>query len=124
MQFHAAFIKLAQTFPFFLSKTESEIFSVIAMAKIVIEIFLLADQVVDLGQVFIAQRAQTVCDQFYVDHFRPNQPKGVDERKTRKLVPLLAEVPKVKFVLVLLSEANRLIADEQACAPGSNLRCR
>src|SRR5438477_2738376 len=53
MQFHAAFIKLAQTFPFFRPEAESEIFSVIAAAKIVIEIFLLADQIVDLGQVFI-----------------------------------------------------------------------
>jgi hypothetical protein len=43
MQFHAAFIKLAQTFPFFLSEAKSEIFPVIAMAKIVIEIFFLAD---------------------------------------------------------------------------------
>ena len=43
MQFYAAPIKLAQTFPFFLTEAESEIFPVLAMAKIVIEIFLLAD---------------------------------------------------------------------------------
>ena len=43
MQFYAAFIKLAQTFPFFLSEAESKIFPVIAMAETVIEIFLLAD---------------------------------------------------------------------------------
>src|SRR5204863_6399365 len=55
MQFYAAFIKLAQTFPFFLSEAESKIFPVIAMAKIVIEIFLLANQVVDPVQVLIAQ---------------------------------------------------------------------
>jgi hypothetical protein len=53
-----------QTFSFPFPKVESEIFPVIAIAKIVIEIFFLADQVVDPGQVFIAQFTQTACYSF------------------------------------------------------------
>jgi len=94
------------------------------MAKIVIEILFLADQVVDPRQVFIAQFTQTACYSFCFDDFRPNQPQSVNKRKIDKLVPLLAEIPETKFVSVELSKANRLIADEQACAPCSNLRCR
>jgi hypothetical protein len=46
-----------QTFSFPLPKGESKVLPVISAAKIAIEIFFLCDQVVDVGQVLIAQFA-------------------------------------------------------------------
>ena len=86
---------------------------VITGAKLAVEICLPGDQLVDAGQILIAQRPQAVSNISCIGNFRPNEPERVNERKTNKPGPLFAQVPKTKFVCVLLPKPDRLIADEQ-----------
>ena len=110
--FQAAFVKLAQTCSFLFSKAESQVFPIITATKFAIELFLFGDQLVDAGQVLITQGAQTVGDWFWIDNLGADQPERVHERKTDNFVPLFAKVPEIKFVSVLLTKTNRLIANE------------
>jgi len=86
---------------------------VITGAKLVIEVFLVGDQLLDAGQILVAQRPQAVGNVFCIGNFRPDEPERVNERKANEPVPLFAQVPKTKFVCVLLPKPDRLIPDEQ-----------
>ena len=74
------------------------------------------DQLVEIRKVFITQSAQAIRDRFRIRDFGANQPERVNERKTDKLFPLLAQIPKSKLASVALAKANGLIADQQLCA--------
>jgi len=69
------------------------------------------DQFIEICEVFIAYSAEMVCDSLCVRDFRTNQPKRVDKWEPGKFLPLLAEIPELKFTGVLLPEANGLITD-------------
>jgi len=55
-------------------------------------------------------------DGFRTRDFGANQPERVHKRKIDKVLPLLAEIPKLRFTAAFLSEADGLIADEQPSA--------
>ena len=110
--FQTAFVELAQTCPFLFAKAEAQVSPVITATKFAIELFLFGDQLVDAGQVLITQAAQTVGDWFGTDNLGADKPERVHERKTDNFVPLFAKVPEIKFVSVLLTKTNRLIANE------------
>ena len=46
----------------------------------------------------------------------PDQPERVNKRKPGKFLPLLTKIPELKCIGVVLPEANRLIADDEARA--------
>src|SRR5262249_49216078 len=66
-----------------------------------------------MGQVFIAQSAQSIRDSSWISHFWPDKPKRINKRKSDEFPPVFAEVPKEKSIGVLLPETDGLIADEQ-----------
>src|SRR5438067_6465934 len=74
------------------------------------------DRVLKISKVCIAQGAQRVRDSFWIRDFRANKPKRVNKRKSDELPPLFTQVPKRKFVSVLLSDVDGLITDEKLCA--------
>ena len=63
---------------------------IVTGAKLAIEILLLGDQLVDPGQILIAQRAQAVGNFFCIDNFRPNEPESVNEWKIDKRTTMLS----------------------------------
>src|SRR5262249_16637555 len=73
---------------------------------------------VEIRQVFITQSAQAIRDRFRIRDFGANEPERVNKRKIDKLLPLLAEVPKLKFTRVTFAKANGVIANKQLCAMG------
>src|SRR5690348_13413267 len=108
----------SQAFLFFFSKTESEIFAVIAKQELLIEFWVAGvsasgynfrDHFVKVSKVFIGQRSQTVRDLFCIGDFRPNQPECVNEWKPGESLPLLAKIPELKLIRMILPKANRLI---------------
>ena len=48
---------------------------VITGAKLVIEVFLVGDQLVDAGQILIAQRPQAVSNVFCISRYSPKAPR-------------------------------------------------
>src|SRR5229473_1351565 len=104
----------SQPFHLAFSETESKMLTIIAGAKTTIEFLLASNQAVDVRDVTVAQPAKPIRDRFWIDNFRSNKPKRVNERKTNQFFPLFAEIPKLEFFRMLLAESNGLIADEQA----------
>jgi len=110
--FPATSVEFGQTRLFLFSKAEAQVFPVIATTKIVIEFVLFGDQLINVGEIFVAQLAQAFRYGLGIANLRPNQPERVHERRTDEFVPLLAEVPEMKFTSMALPEAEGLIADK------------
>ena len=70
------------------------------------------DHVVEMGQVFIAQSAQSIRDLFWISDFGADKPESVNKRKSDEFLPLFTEVPENEFISILLPETEGLIADE------------
>src|SRR5260370_29044987 len=104
----------SQPFHLAFSETESKMLTIIAGAKTTIEFLLAGNQAVDVREVTVVQPAKPTRDRFWIDNFRSNKPKRVNEGKTNQFFPLFAEIPKLEFFRMLLPESNGLIADEQA----------
>jgi hypothetical protein len=66
-----------------------------------------------MGQIFIAQDAQSIRDLFWISYLGPNKPERINKRQSDEFPPLFAEVPERKFLSILLPETDGLIADEQ-----------
>src|SRR5262249_33378053 len=58
-------------------------------------------------------------DGFRIGDFGSDQPKRENKWKSGKFVPLLTKIPELICIGVVLSESNRLVADDEASASQS-----
>src|SRR5437588_12495241 len=90
--------------------------AVIAVAKILFEVFLLPNQFAEIAEIRITQFPQLVGNRLWIANFRSNEPERINKGKADKFVPLLAQIPKMKLPFMLLPEMNCLVANEKAGA--------
>src|SRR6185437_494047 len=77
----------------------------------------LCDEVIEIGEILIAQITQMVCNPLWIFDFGPNKPESVNKRKPERFLPGFTEVPETKFLPMVSPEQKGLISDEQLPSP-------
>ncbi len=88
--FFAEHSKCVETFLFLFAEAESKTLAVIKCAKYRIHLRMFGDQIVQMLQVVRRLCAQGIGERYRAAKFRPNEPKGINERQPHEMLPPLA----------------------------------
>src|SRR5437764_3618716 len=89
----------------------AQTFAQIKLAKVRTEFAFGGDERIELAQIVVAAGAEAVRDRFGRGDFRPNKPKGVNERQRGSLLPFVTQVPELKGAFGFIAKTNRLVTN-------------